>query len=119
MKINEVLAPFHPKAWGFELLVDCTHCQTDVIVDKEKLIKFVRDLIKEIDMVAVDEPLIKHFPNRDPGKDGFSIIQLIETSSITCHCVDENRNAYIDAIAFIENQLKPKKMKQTFLTRDA
>ena len=119
-----------PESWGYQLILDCRNCQSDVIIDKDQLISFVRALVKEIKMVAVGEPMVKHFPLRDPEKTGLSLVQLIETSSITCHCVDLTRDAYLDifsckefsyedAVAFIKKILKPSHIRVDFLTRDA
>lgn len=131
MKLSEIsVTSVHPTAWGFQLLLDCSNCDTDIVTDKVKLAKFVRELVKEIDMVAVGEPMVKHFPQRDPGKNGLSLVQLIETSSITVHCVDKTKDAYLDifsckefsqedATAFVDKQLKPEHIRVDFLTRDA
>lgn len=121
---------FHPTAWGYELILDCSNCDKEIITDKNRLIDFCRNLIKEIKMVPHGKTVIEHFPNRDPGKEGWSFVQLIETSSITGHFVDNTLSGYInifsckdfseeDAVAFVKEKLKPKSIKVTFLTRDA
>lgn len=131
MLLNEIYGTkYHPEAWGFQLILDCKQCKSDITIDKKKLVKFIEDLVKEIDMVAVGDPIVKHFPARDPDKTGLSLVQLIETSSITCHCVDNSKNAYIDifsckefsyedAAEFVKENLKPDHIRTTFLTREA
>ena len=47
-------------------------------------------------MVACGEPKIEHFAANNPNAAGFSLVQLIETSSITGHFVDLNGDSYID-----------------------
>jgi S-adenosylmethionine decarboxylase len=132
MLLKEILnaSDFHPKAWGFQLILDCSHCNSSIVTDKDELITFVDELIKEIDMVIVGKPMVKHFPQRDPGKTGLSLVQLIETSSITCHCVDKTKDVYLDifsckefsyedAAEFVKLKLKPEHIRVDFLTRDA
>ena len=47
-------------------------------------------------MVASGEPNIKHFATHNEDAAGYSLVQLIETSSITGHFVDKNGDCYID-----------------------
>lgn len=121
---------FHPHAWGYHLILDCRACDKSVVKSKERLTKFVEDLVKEVDMVSHGPLVIEHFPNRDPAKNGFSFVQLIETSSITGHFVDKTGDAYIDiftckefsvdkALDYVKAQLKPISMKISYLTREA
>jgi len=132
MLLNEIssVSKHHPKAWGYSLHLDCEQCDREIITDKQKIIEFFGGLIKQIKMIPHDEPMIEHFPNRDPAKNGYSYIQLIETSSITGHFVDKTLAGYIDiftckdfseedAIAYVKEKLKPTAIKVTFLTRNA
>ena len=81
-------------------------------------------------MVAYGQPMIEHFATHDDEKAGWSLVQLIETSSITGHFVDKNGDFYIDVfsckefdidktIDFVSNYLQPKNIKQTYLLRQS
>lgn len=116
--------------WGYHLILDCKSCEIDKITDRDTLALFVKTLVKEIDMKAYGEPILEHFAEHDPEAAGFSLMQLIETSSITGHFVDINGDAYIDifsckvydiekAKAVVQKFLNPQKIRATFLSRQA
>jgi S-adenosylmethionine/arginine decarboxylase-like enzyme len=116
--------------WGYHLILDCQGCDRSKIGSRQNLIDFVKALVIEIDMKAYGEPVVEHFATHDPGKAGFSLVQLIETSSITGHFVDKNGDAYIDifsckpfdiatAKSVITHYFSPRQIKTFYLTRQA
>lgn len=81
-------------------------------------------------MRAFGEPVCEHFATHDPDAAGYSLVQLIETSSITGHFVDRNGDAYIDvfsckpfdvetARAVVREYFRPAAIRVTYLTRQA
>jgi S-adenosylmethionine/arginine decarboxylase-like enzyme len=128
MKTVEVLQEAKTEYWGYHLILDCAGCN-DKIADKDQIKVFLKTLVKDIKMTAVGEPVIKYLLEGEPNA-GFSVMQLIETSSITCHFVEPNSTMYIDvfsckefkpkdAMAVIDRYFAPKKVKQRFLKRQA
>lgn len=116
--------------WGYHLILDCQGCDRSEIGSKENLKAFIKNLVEEIDMKAYGEPVIEHFATHADDKAGFSLVQLIETSSITGHFVDMNGDAYIDifsckpfsidtAKSVVNRHFHPQKIKVHFLTRQA
>jgi S-adenosylmethionine/arginine decarboxylase-like enzyme len=116
--------------WGYHLILDCKSCIKEKVVSKENINKFVKTLVKEIDMKAYKEPTIEHFATHNPSAAGYSMVQLIETSSITAHLVDESGDAYFDIFSckpfnieivkvVVNSFFEPKKIKVTYLTRQA
>lgn len=116
--------------WGYHAMFDCSSCELDAITSREKLHKFLVDLVQRIDMKAYGEPFIEHFATHDPEKAGFSVCQMIETSNITGHFVDKNGDAYIDIFSckpydvevakrVIVDHLDPLKIRVNFITRQA
>ena len=114
--------------WGYHLILDCSGCNTN-IADKSQIELFLKSLVSNIKMTAVGDPVIKYLLEGELNA-GFSAMQLIETSSITCHFVESNNTIYIDvfsckkfapndAIAVVDNYFKPTNIKQLFLTRQA
>ena len=83
------------KFWGKHLLIDCYGCDKKLISDKENIIKFLKQVVIDIDMVAYGEPIVEHFATHDPEKGGYTAMQLIETSLIDGHFVDATGAAYI------------------------
>ena len=116
--------------WGYHLILDCKAGNLDQIQSKENIELFVEELVAEIDMVAYGEPVIEHFATHDPDKAGYSLVQLIETSSITGHFIDQNGDCYIDifsckqfdietAQSVVDKYFSPSQTKVTYLTRQA
>lgn len=116
--------------WGYHLLVDISGCNIPCITDRDHIYKFVKQLVKDIDMVSYGEPMIEHFATHDPDKAGYSLVQLIETSNITAHFVDKDGSGYIDVfsckpfedsvvLACIKDYFYPKAYNSTFVFRNA
>ena len=82
--------------WGYHLILDCAACDTDKVKSRENLEEFVLELVNRIEMKAYGKPILEHFATHDPDAAGYSLVQLIETSSITGHFVDKNGDGYID-----------------------
>ncbi len=74
--------------WGFHLSIDAGHANLEAISSHETIQNFARELVKRIDMVAYGEPQTVRFG--DGNKLGITLIQLIETSNIMCHFVEED-----------------------------
>jgi S-adenosylmethionine/arginine decarboxylase-like enzyme len=116
--------------WGYHLILDCQGCAREKIACVENLRNFVKALVEEIDMKAYGEPALEHFATHDADKAGYSLVQLIETSSITGHFVDKNGDAYLDifsckpfsidvAKSVVTRFFDPQKIKVHYLTRQA
>ncbi len=116
--------------WGYHLILDCKGCNKEKIKSEKNITAFVKHLVKEIDMKAYGEPILKHFATHDPEKGGYSLVQLIETSAITGHFVDINGDVYLDVFSckefsnetvqkVIRDYFSPEKISETFLTRQA
>lgn len=115
------------KHWGFHLMLDLDGCN-DNIKNGKKLKEFIKDLVDAIDMIAVGKPTMKRF-GRD-GLMGYSIVQLIETSSITFHLIEETMTAYLDVFSckdfdqqtvvdMVKEMFEPEHIKKKFIYRDA
>ena len=116
------------KFWGYHLLLDCAECNHNVS-SKDTIITFAKVLVKEIDMVAFGEPIVEFMLPNDK-KQGYSLVQLITTSSITGHFMDFDRTAYFDIFSckdynidvaekVVRDFFEPKRLRRNFITRDA
>lgn len=85
--------------WGFHLALDCGDCDRDKITSKENIENFSKALVERIDMKAYGDPVAVHFAEHDPGKAGFTLVQLIETSNICAHFVDATGECYLDVFS--------------------
>jgi S-adenosylmethionine decarboxylase len=116
--------------WGYHLILDCTQCDISKISDGNNIKNFIKELVTKIDMKAFGEPIIQRFALEDATKTGYSLVQLIETSSITGHFVELNGDAYLDIFSckqynqelakeIVNKYFNPKKIRTTYLTRQA
>jgi S-adenosylmethionine/arginine decarboxylase-like enzyme len=115
--------------WGQHLILDMGGCNEN-IARKESLRAFVAELVDAIDMLAYGEPIIEHFATHSQAAAGYSLVQLIETSAISAHFSDHNRDVYLDVFScksFDENRVvqvvdkyfEPQSIYMLFLGREA
>lgn len=83
--------------WGYHAIVDAAGCDHALITSRENVYNFAKQLVKDIDMVAYGEPQIVDFGSGD--KAGFTLVQLIETSNICAHFVNELDQMYLDVFS--------------------
>jgi len=114
--------------WGYHLIVNAANCNPESIRSKETIRAFVKSLVSAIDMKAYGAPRIVMF-----GKGlqkGYTLVQLIETSDITCHFAEETNDAYFDvfsckifdpavALKVFQTYFQPTKIQKKFFTRQA
>ena len=116
--------------WGYHLMLDCSGCDTISMTNKHVISLFVKELVKKIDMVAVGKPWIERTAIGIPDKEGFSMYQLIVTSNVSAHFIDEAKHIYLDVFSCKEFNIEtvkevvttyfnPTKMKVNFVTRNA
>lgn len=85
------------KYWGYHLMLDCAGCSHEAITSRDVIYNFTKQLVKDIDMVAYGEPQIVDFGSGN--KAGYSLVQLIETSNICAHFVNETDTMYLDVFS--------------------
>jgi len=85
------------RTWGKHLILDAAKCSPKMIGDKRVIENFARTLVKRIDMVPYGEPQVVMFGSGN--KKGYTLVQLIETSNITAHFVEENNSMYLDVFS--------------------
>ena len=85
------------RTWGKHLVLDAAGCSPKRIGSATVIKNFTNDLVKQIDMVAYGEPQIVMFGTGN--KKGYTLIQLIETSNIAGHFVEENNTMYLDVFS--------------------
>ena len=83
--------------WGYHLILDAAGCDLASISDGENIKAFARELVVAIDMVPFGEPQAVHFGTGN--KAGYTLVQLIETSNICAHFVEEHSHFYLDVFS--------------------
>ena len=84
-------------SWGKHMIVNAAGCSPNTIRCATNIANFSRVLVKRIDMVAYGEPQIVMFGTGN--KKGYTLVQLIETSNITAHFVEETDDMYLDVFS--------------------
>ena len=92
--------------WGYHLILDCKSGDKKLISDKQNIKNFVVELVDRINMVSFGEPTVEHFASHDEKKAGFSLVQLIETSSIVGHFINSSGDFYLDVFSCKEFEIE-------------
>ena len=82
-----------------ELVLDLVGCDPDTIRSKERLVAYPGELCRVINMTPYGEPFVERFGLAGTKAAGFSLVQLIETSSITGHFSEASNRAYINVFS--------------------
>jgi len=116
------------RTWGKHLMIDAARVTGHTIRNPAIIHDFNKTLVKRIDMVAYGQPQIVRFGSGN--KAGYTLVQLIETSNICAHFVEENNSMYLDVFSCkdfdpivvketVEEFFEAKHMKMKVLTRQA
>jgi hypothetical protein len=84
--------------WGLAIGIDLERCNPEKINNPDIIRDFSIGLCDYIKMKRFGEPVIIKFGN-NPKLSGYSLMQLIETSSITGHFKDFDGNAFLDVFS--------------------
>jgi S-adenosylmethionine/arginine decarboxylase-like enzyme len=83
--------------WGYHLILDCADGRRDAVTDGKHIAEFAKTLVKDIDMVAYGDPQVVLFGTGN--KEGYTLVQLIETSNICGHFCSESGDLYLDVFS--------------------
>ena len=70
---------------GAEWLIDATGCSPDALRDRRVLLDVCGQVISELDLHAIGQPVVHEFPS--PG--GITALFLLTESHLTCHTYPE------------------------------
>jgi len=84
------------KVFGYELVMDLSDCDLSGMSSKKKLTEYVNRLCKLIKMKKYGKAQLPYFGLEKPQTKGYSLLQFIETSSITGHFSEYWRKSYIN-----------------------
>jgi S-adenosylmethionine/arginine decarboxylase-like enzyme len=87
---------FENGVYGIEAILDFHDCDTSVFTS-EKLLDFVKNLIKITDMEPHGDPIIwEDHASQEPHLNGTSVFQWIKTSNIVLHTMDLTKLALLN-----------------------
>ncbi|MFW6255955.1 MAG: S-adenosylmethionine decarboxylase [Candidatus Sumerlaeota bacterium] len=121
--------PREKVTFGWELIIDLYDCDQKRISTAEDIQNYARQLCDVIEMKAYGEPQTPYFGENNEHTKGYSLLQFIETSSITGHFSEGTGAAYINifsckpysvekAEAFTQEYFGAKRINSRFLVRD-
>jgi S-adenosylmethionine/arginine decarboxylase-like enzyme len=116
--------------WGYHLILDCGGCDPALMSDYVNVEAWIKKLVKDIDMQPIGEPRIEYTAAEFPDKAGFTVVQVIVTSSIVAHFVDGLGQIYLDVFSCkhfdaetversVLKHFGTKKIRKYYLTRQA
>ena len=116
------------KIYGKELILDLFDCDPKIIRSKKKILEYSNRLCNLIEVKKYGKPVCQRFAFALPHATGYSLMQLIESSSITGHFSELLNRAFVNifscklfdhkiATAFTKKFFKAKKIKNRILIR--
>jgi hypothetical protein len=75
--------------WGYHLMANLKGCN-DNVKDEEAILAFNTDVVAAAEMIAHGEPVVTYFGELGE-KNGYTLQQLITTSSLTVHFCDDGK----------------------------
>lgn len=114
--------------WGYHQMLDCGQCDKELISSASNIKAFAIALVNKIDMVAFGDPQVVHFGSSEA--EGYTLVQLIETSNICAHFSESSLEVYLDVFSckafdplLVEDTViqffKPMTIRKKFFIRDA
>ncbi len=82
------------RPWGLHAVVDLYGCDPHKIKDPAEIERYVVELCDLIDMKRYGKAMIERFATG--YYEGVSLLQFIETSSVTAHFDEQENRAFID-----------------------
>ena len=86
-------------SFGLEVVMDLYECDPRVIRSGKKLAEYTTKLCKLLKMKKYGKTLLPHFGYNEAHTAGYSMLQFIETSSITGHFSELWNSAYINVFS--------------------
>ena len=82
--------------FGWELTLDLYECEPATMRSHEAICRYARELCEVIEMVPYGDPLVPYFGEKAEHTKGYSLLQFIETSSITGHFSEGTNCIYLN-----------------------
>ena len=114
--------------FGWHLMLDLSGCDLVVMTDYKAIEHFAGEFCRVIEMKAFGKPFIEKFGASGSVAEGYSLVQLIETSAMVAHFSDKTGAIYFDIFSckefdpkeakkFTVGYFKARKSKSRFIPR--
>ena len=81
--------------FGYEVAIDLIDCSIKIAIEEE-LQKYAKELCKVIEMKPFGACMTPYFGEKSELTKGYSLLQFVETSSITGHFSEHYKSAHIN-----------------------
>jgi S-adenosylmethionine/arginine decarboxylase-like enzyme len=116
-------------SFGWELILDLYECDRESISSEVSIKRYAWEICDVIDMKPYGEPMTPYFGEKHEHTKGYSLLQFIETSSITGHFSEKTGAAYINIFSckkydfekaekFTKDFFGAKRINSRFIVRD-
>lgn len=83
--------------FGWELILNLYDCDPAKVRSRDQLLMFMHQLCREIlDMKLYGDPIIARFGEHRPVNVGYTVVQLVETSTVVAHCSELKNSVYLE-----------------------
>lgn len=86
-------------AWGLSCSFDFNGANKEKISDPDVVKRYIKELCDEINMKMYGETWIEKFASHDERLFGITVLQAIETSSITAHFAENVGEIFLDVFS--------------------
>ena len=115
--------------FGWELIMDLYECDPNRISSEESIKRYAQEMCHVIEMIPYGEPMTPYFGEKQEHTKGYSLLQFIETSSITGHFSENTGAVYINIFSckpydmekaeeFTKVFFKAKRINSRFIIRE-
>jgi hypothetical protein len=88
------------RPYGWEVIIDLQGCNPEALSSKPRLTEFLDRLCTDvIAMRRFGQPLIEWFGSAADDTDGYTVVQLIEWSSVVGHFSRSRRAAHLNVLS--------------------
>lgn len=84
--------------WGWQFMIDCNNCNTNLITDENNIKNFVKELTTKLLLESYGDLFLIYLVS-DEINTGYNFIQLLKTGKISGTFVTSLNSAYIDVIS--------------------
>ncbi len=129
MNPSTVNIPDIPGIFGWELILDIYQCNPDKVRSRDEIVAFIIQLCSDIlHMKLYGKPILERFGHNRPETTGYTVVQLVETSSVVAHFSELKNSVYLEIFSckpydpaivsdFCRHFFEAEVVKESFLER--
>ncbi|MFA5364168.1 MAG: S-adenosylmethionine decarboxylase [Candidatus Bathyarchaeia archaeon] len=84
------------KAWGLATAIDLHDCDPDLLKNSDAIKEYTAKVCEVIDAKPWGPCHVQHFGVNNPDVEGYSMMQLVETSLVSGHFANKTNRIFLD-----------------------